>query len=61
MTLGAPPEVSGSVVRGTGWTLTLAAGNTLVPDPKKAGSYVVSGPPQAPQSPQPSPAPSGRP
>lgn len=42
LTIAAPPAVSGSAVHGQGWTLTLAPGYAVVPDPKKSGSYIVS-------------------
>lgn len=43
--VAAPPRVVGNVLRGEGWTLTLAAGYRLVADPQKSGSYTVA--PQA--------------
>ncbi|MGH7736551.1 MAG: hypothetical protein ACREMP_01585 [Candidatus Tyrphobacter sp.] len=39
LTVAVPTAVNGSVVRGEKWTLTLAPGYALAPDPRKPGSY----------------------
>jgi len=38
----APATHAGDVVRGVGWTLRLAPGYTIVPDPKRKGSFIVA-------------------
>ncbi|MEO6836397.1 MAG: hypothetical protein ABI231_10895 [Candidatus Tumulicola sp.] len=40
--VAAPPGARGTDVQGQGWTLHLAAGYSIVPDPEKTGSYQIS-------------------
>lgn len=41
--VAAPADARGNIVQGQGWTLNVAPGYAIVPDPKKIGSFVVSG------------------
>jgi hypothetical protein len=49
LTIAAPSTLAGSTLRGTGWTLTLSAGTSIVRDRKKPGSYTVT--PRRPAAP----------
>ena len=40
--VASPRGLEGTRLRGQGWTVTLAAGYRIVPDPRRAGSYTVS-------------------
>jgi hypothetical protein len=42
LTVAAPSDVRGSTMKGEGWTLALAPGYSLVSNPEKSGSYIVS-------------------
>ena len=47
LTIAAPSGLQGKTLSGSGYTLHLAPGYAVTPDPQKAGSYVVTAQPTA--------------